>query len=170
MQAQIPLNPYVGLWSRLVAFDPDELGQMLLDRKVVRIVVMRGTLHLVTADDCLVLRPLAQPVLDRELARHSDYGHLLAGVDIEPVLALARPFLAEQPRTGGELRKAFAARFPTHDPAALAYACRNYLAFVQVPPRGVWGRTGGVRSTTAEAWLGREQVHDPASIGAVLMR
>ncbi|MGH3093488.1 MAG: DNA glycosylase AlkZ-like family protein, partial [Gaiellaceae bacterium] len=66
MQAQVPLDPYTGLWSRLGRFRPEDLAQLLLDRKVVRIVVMRATIHLVSADDCLLLRPLTQPVLDRE--------------------------------------------------------------------------------------------------------
>src|SRR6187551_3277868 len=64
MQAQLPANPYTALWSRLAAFDPEELSQLLLDRRAVRIAVMRSTLHLVSGDDCLVLRPLTQPVLD----------------------------------------------------------------------------------------------------------
>jgi hypothetical protein len=162
MQAQVPLNPYIGLWSRLEHFAPDELGQLLLDRRVVRIVVMRGTLHLVTADDCLLLRPLMQPVLDAELARHRDYGPPLTGVDLGPALAFAREFLAERARTGKELREAFAERFPDLDAAAVAYACRNLLALVQVPPRGLWGRTAQVASTTAEAWLGRSLIAEPS--------
>jgi hypothetical protein len=52
------------------------------------------------------------------------------------------------------LRAALAERFPGLDAAALAYACRNVLALVQVPPRGLWRRAGTVRSTTAQAWLG----------------
>ena len=169
MQAQVPLNPYHGLWSRLEGFQPAELAQLLLDRKVVRIVVMRGTIHLVTAEDCLVLRPLAQPVLDKELARHPEYGPALRGVDLGPALDFARTLLGEKPRTGAELRAAFAERFPDVDPAALAYACRNHLAFIQVPPRGVWGRSGPVRSTTAEAWLGRSVQANP-SIDDVVLR
>ena len=169
MQAQVPLNPYIGLWSRLERFDPDELGRLLVDRLVVRIVAMRATLHLVTADDCLLLRPLMQPVLDAELARHRDHGPALEGVDLAPVLAHARTFLAERARTGTELRDEFAARFPDLDAPALAYACRNLLAFVQVPPRGVWGRTAQVASTTAEAWLGRELISKP-SIDEVVLR
>src|SRR5262249_59305263 len=62
MQAQVPLNPYLGLWSRLDPFDPGEVGSLLEDRKLVRIVVMRGTIHLVTADDCLLFRPLVHPL------------------------------------------------------------------------------------------------------------
>src|SRR5437870_895512 len=134
MQAQIPRNPYVGLWSRLQRFRPDELAQLLLDRRVVRIVVMRGTIHLVTADDCLLLRPLAQPVLELEMERHRDLGPHLVGVDLDPVLAYIRPLVAERPRTVPELKAALAEHFPKLDPAALVLGCRNRLAFVQVPP------------------------------------
>ena len=51
LQAQNPLDPYLALWSRLDDFDPDEVGRLLEARELVRIVVMRGTIHLVTADD-----------------------------------------------------------------------------------------------------------------------
>ena len=169
LQAQVPLNPYAALWSRLSPFDPHELGQLLLDRAVVRIVVMRGTLHLVTADDCLVLRPLVQPILDKELDRHRDHGPNLVGVDLDEVLAFVRPLVAERPRTGPQLRAALSERVPSRDAAALAYACRNHLAFIQVPPRGVWGRSAQVTSTTAEAWLGRAVEVNP-SLDAVVLR
>ena len=105
---------------------------------------MRATLHLVTADDCLVLRPLAQPVL-----------------------AFARSLLTERPHTGAQLRTALQERFPGG--AALAYACRNLLGLVQVPPRRVWGRSAQVTSTTAEAWLGRPLAAAP-SIDDVVLR
>ncbi len=162
LQAQVPLNPYTALWSRLERFRPNDLARLLLERQAVRIVVMRATIHLVTADDCLVLRPLMQPVLDGELARHAEYAPALHRIDLEPVLAFARVLLAERPRGGNELRAALAERFPRHDAAALAYACRNLLALVQVPPRGVWGRTAQVTSATAESWLGRRLVAEPS--------
>lgn len=169
LQAQVPHNPYLGLWSRLDRFDPDQLSQLLIGRAVVRIVVMRGTIHLVTADDSLELRPLMQPVLDAELARHSEYAPALRGADLGPVLDFARPLLAQKPHTGTQLRAAMAEHFPDHNPAALAYACRCLLALVQVPPRGVWGRSAQVASTTAEAWLGRPLATDP-SIDQVVLR
>ena len=55
-----------------------------------------------------------------------------------------------------------------HDPAALAYACRCRLALVQVPPRGVWGKTSHVTVTTAESWLGRPLVDGPRLDNVVL--
>ncbi len=65
--------------------------------------------------------------------------------------------------------EAIAQRFAQLDASGLAYACRNLLAFVQVPPRGVWGEAAQVRSTTAESWLGRPLHADP-SIDAVVVR
>ena len=49
MQAQTPHTAYVGLWTRLEGFRGDDLSTLLLDRSVVRIALMRGTIHLVTA-------------------------------------------------------------------------------------------------------------------------
>ena len=162
LQAQVPLDPYTGLWSRLERFRPETLSDHLTERRVVRIVVMRGTIHLVTADDALVLRPLMQPVLDAELARHRDYAPLLRGVDLEPILETASRLLAERaPDRAGAARRA-RGRFPAHDAAALAYACRCRLALVQVPPRGIWGRSSQVRVTTLASWLGRPLAAEPS--------
>jgi hypothetical protein len=155
LQAQEPLDPYLALWSRLEPFDPVELGGRLEDRSLVRIVVMRGTIHLVTADDALVLRPLMQPVLDAELARHSEFAPHLRGVDLEPVLAFGHGLLAERPRSTRALRAGMAERFPDLHAAALAYACRCLLPLVQVPPRGVWGRTLQVTLAPLDTWVGR---------------
>ena len=169
LQAQVPRDPYVALWSRLALFRPESLSELLLDRAVVRTAVMRATLHLVASDDCLGLRPPMQPVLDAELARHPEYAPRLQGIDLEPVLEHARVLFAEQPRTGRELRAALAERFAGRDSAALAYACRCKLALVQVPPRGLWRRSAQVTTTTAEAWLGRS-LSRRASLDEVVLR
>jgi hypothetical protein len=169
LQAQVPLNPYHALWSRLHGFRPGDLSQALLDRRVVRIAVMRATIHLVTADDCLVLRSVAQPVLDAELARHPEYGPALRGVDLGPVLNFARQVLADRPLSTTELRAAMAAKFPELDAATVTYACRCKLGLVQAPPRGLWGRSAQVTLTTVESWLGRPLVGKPP-IDDVVMR
>jgi hypothetical protein len=169
LQAQEPLNPYTALWSRLDGFRPESLAALLEERRVVRIAAMRSTVHLVSADDCLVLRPLMQPVLDAELARHREFSPPLRGVDLAQVLTYARAALGKRPLSGTELRATLARRFPEHDAAALAYACRNLLALVQVPPRGLWGRTAQVRSTTVESWLGRTLATRP-SLDSVVLR
>ena len=153
LQAQEPQDPYLALWSRVVDFDPTELSDALEQRRAARIAAMRGTVHLFTAADALALRPLAQPVLDRELKVRM-FREPLEGVDLRPVLALAVEALAAGPTTMQQLRALFAERFPDLDAPALAYACRNHLALVQTPPRGLWRRGGQVRYALADRWLG----------------
>jgi hypothetical protein len=67
MQAQIPTSPYVGLWTRLEGFQPSELSELITARRAVRIGIMRNTLHLLTAEDCLRLWSLFQSLLKRRL-------------------------------------------------------------------------------------------------------
>jgi hypothetical protein len=169
MQAQEPRDPYIGLWSRIDPFRPEELEQLLLDRKVVRIVMMRGTVHLVSADDCTGMRSLFQPILDYELTIHSEHKKALATFDMQPVLGPVAELLAEGPRTQAEIRAFIAERFPDAPAAAAAYAVRNRLPLVQVPPRGLWSSSGQVRSTTADTWLGRPVDPSPA-VDAVVLR
>jgi len=169
LQAQEPPDPYVALWSRLDGFRPQELADALEGRSLVRTVLMRGTIHLVTGEDAFAIRPLVQPVLDAELGRHGEFGPALVGVDLQTPLAVARELLAERALTPRELRAELAARFPELHPGALAYACRNHLTLVQVPPRGLWGMSGGVRLATAESWLPRGPAGTP-SIDELVLR
>jgi hypothetical protein len=132
MQAQVPTSPYIGLWSRIDGFVPEDLAALLLERRAARLVLMRSTIHLVTARDALAIRPVVQRVLDKTPG--------LADVDRERVAAEVRALVEERPRTPAELGDA-------------SMAARALLALVQVPPRGVWGAGGAVRLTTAESWL-----------------
>ena len=159
MQAQAPDPPYVGLWTRLEGFYPDELARLILDRRAVRVALMRNTVHLVSARDCLALRPLVQPVIDRGL--HANRTGV-EGVDIEALSAAGRALLEERPRTARELGVLLQERWSEREPASLARAIRHLVPLVQVPPRGVWGKSGPAAHTTAEAWLGRPIDRDPS--------
>jgi hypothetical protein len=160
LQAQAPFPPYYGLWSRLEDFRAGELATLITGRQVVRVALMRGTIHLVSADDCLRLRPLIQPVLDKALA--TTYGRQLAGVDSRALAAAGRAYTEAEPRTFSELGALLAGQWPGHSPAALAQGVRSLVPLVQVPPRAVWGAAGLARHTPAEAWLGRPLDRGPS--------
>jgi hypothetical protein len=169
MQAQAPNAPYVGLWARLGGFGPDELAQLIAERRAVRLALMRGTVHLVSADDALTMRPLIQPLLDHALYRNTTYGPGVRGMDLDALVAAGRALVEERPRTLKELGELLQAQWPDRPGASLAYAIRNQLALVQTPPRGIWGQRGQAICTTAEAWLGRPL--DPApSLDALVLR
>lgn len=150
MQSQAPGPPHAGLWSRLADFAFDQVGELMTDRRALRIVLMRGTLHLVSARDARALRPLTQVILDNHVkTRAADLG----GVDLDAVAAEARRLLEDEPRTDKELRTLLAQRWPDDDAALLGWAVRCRLPLVQVPPRGIWGASGVARHTTLESWL-----------------
>ncbi|MFE2146582.1 winged helix DNA-binding domain-containing protein [Streptomyces sp. NPDC059456] len=151
LQAQNVKPPYFQLHARLAGFRPAELAELMESRRVVRMVTMRSTIHSHTAHDALTLRPLVQGARDREV---SHFRKGLAGVDLERLGELARAFVEAGPRTMGEIREELLGYWPDADPQALSVAARCRLPLVQVTPRGVWGRSGQVRLTTLEQWLG----------------
>ncbi|BCJ73490.1 hypothetical protein CS0771_30340 [Catellatospora sp. IY07-71] len=161
LQAQAPNPPYLALWNRLDGFAPEELSQLITDRRAVRIALMRSTIHLVTAEDCLALRPVLQPAHDRGFA--VTYGKRLTGLDLYTVAAHGRELVEARPRTFAELGALLAERFPGHDAEALAPVVRTRVPLVQVPPRGLWGSSGQAAHTSAESWLSAElTAPDPA--------
>ena len=111
LQAQAPDAPYVALWSRLDGFSSGELAGLLTDRQVVRVPLMRATVHMVSARDCLMLRPAVQRVLARSFTAQT-YARNLDGVDIDAVLAAAQDLLSQRPLGRQELGRLLAERWP----------------------------------------------------------
>jgi hypothetical protein len=159
MQAQTPRSPYTALWSRLAGFDPMTLSRAIETRQAVRIALMRSTIHLVSAGDAVLLRPLTQPIVMRELTAPV-WRRQLQGIDFDALGAKARELLEDEPRTPKQLGAALAQDFPDHEPRALAHAARSLLPLVQIPPRGLWDRSGATTLTTAEHWLGMPMTAD----------
>lgn len=169
MQAQEPLEPYVGLWSRVAGFEPRELVDLLESRRAVRTLVMRRTLHLLTARDCLTLRPLLDPVVVGRM--WSTLRRVLPGVDLEELAKAGRPYFEEQPRMLSEVGRALADRWPGVTPRDLGDALSSVLPLVQVPPRGIWGQRGSAYNTTIEVWLGQPLgTATPEALDALVLR
>lgn len=153
LQAQLPNPPYIGLWTRLQAFRRGDLTSLIEDRQVVRATMMRATLHLMTADDYVLFRLALQPALTR--AMHGFFGARAKSIDVDQIVAAARTYVQEKPRTFVALRARLAELFTGIDPALLAYAVRAHLPLVQIPPGGTWDFAGSPAHVEASAWLGR---------------
>ncbi|WP_433375218.1 winged helix DNA-binding domain-containing protein [Actinoplanes sp. CA-142083] len=154
MQAQSPYAPYYGLWCRLQTFDPAALSAALTARRLLRVALIRSTIHLVTVADYAALRPWSQPALDREL--NTAFKTPLADLDLAAVAAFGRDLLATRHLTPKELGTALHDHWPDRDPHALTTVVRNLVPLVQVPPRAIWGVGGTTRYATAADWTGVE--------------
>lgn len=161
LQAQQGDPPYYQLWTRLAGFRTDELSDALCDRSAVRVVLMRGTIHLVTAADALRLRPVVQPYLSQTLFNGGEHGKLIVGVDVEALAAEGRRLLAEAPLSAEDLAAALEQRFDGYPGMSLVYGLRGLLPLIQTPPRGVWGQGGGLTYASTGQWLDSEDQLDP---------
>jgi hypothetical protein len=168
MQAQEPFDPYTAMWSRLEGFQAEELSNLIATKQAVRAPSMlRTTIHLLTARDWLALRPVLQVVQEQGF-RGSPFWRNLEGLDLDAVVAEGRRLLDEQPRSGNELGKALAERWPDRDASSLGYAVRSLVPVVQLPPRALWGRSGRPVLATAEHWLGASVGTDDNPDGMIL--
>lgn len=133
LQAQEPRPPFVGLWTRLEGFTPEDLLSALRDRRAVRATLMRGTLHTVAAEDWPLF--FGPPARTRNVlgARSRD-------LDPEPVLVAAEALLREHgPMSFNALRPLLSERFPDEDHRVLGYVSRILLPLVMEPTSDRWG-------------------------------
>ncbi|SFS72709.1 winged helix DNA-binding domain-containing protein [Saccharopolyspora flava] len=172
LQAQQPQEPFVGLWSRLRAFDPAELSDLLTAKRVVRTHLMRRTIHLLTAEDVLAWRTRHEAMLLQRVL--GVYRRELSGMDLDELAAEGREVLdGGEARSMAELGAAVARNRPGISPRALGETLVGALIpVVQLPPRGLWRTGGAARYLPISTWLGREV--EPASpddgVGRELVR
>ncbi|CAM5666858.1 hypothetical protein SCALM49S_07916 [Streptomyces californicus] len=165
LQAQEPQEPFVGMWSRLAAFDPAALSGSLTSRNVVRTHLMRRTVHLVAAEDALAWRSRHDAMLRQRVL--GVYRDELRDVDLDGLAADAEELMADgEPRTAAEIVRELAGRWPGPGPRALGeMVVAALVPMAQAPPRGLWRTKGGVRNVALSSWLGRP-VDPPAPDGA----
>ena len=116
--------------------------ELLEERRAVRIAPMRATIHLVTPTTASLLRPLTQPVLDAEIARHRSSA-ATSRASTSRRARLRAGALRGAAAHRAEMGVALEERFTDHDPRALAYACRCARARPCAAARGL-GRTSQV--------------------------
>jgi hypothetical protein len=152
LQAQDNLPPYLSLAARLTGFDPDDVTRGLEDKTLVRLLVMRGTIHLLTRDDALMLRQWTRPVHDREIKVSQTIGSARE-IDRNAFDAALTELLADGPLPQKALGLALAERFPGYTPTQLGQLARSTQPLAQLPPRGTWKGSGGVVYQPVDRWL-----------------
>jgi hypothetical protein len=99
LQAQLPPSPYLALWARLEGFERSSLERALLRRSVVKALLMRATMHLVSARDYPYLDAAVRDARTLTRVRGSERP---SDELVDRVVALAR----ERPRTRPEIMEA----------------------------------------------------------------
>ena len=144
IQAQYAPSMYIGLWSRLVGFERDQLTRALERRSVVQGTLLRATIHLVSAADYW---PWTVAIRDgrREWWIKAHRGR----ANPRSVAAAVRPLrkqLAKAPMRTKEIEELVGRE------AALGVGI--FLDLVRVPPSGTWERRRADIYALAEDWLG----------------
>jgi DNA glycosylase AlkZ-like len=157
LQAQWGPAPYVGLWTRVEGFKRDALERALLQTKIVRAVLMRGTIHLVSLPDyALFGAAVGNPPWLRPDA-----------ADLGDTLHDAIRAFGSEPRTRAEVME-FLAREHGLAPAhaePLWYALRIRGRLTHAPETGLWKTSGRTRYVTIA-----HEAADPTTARAALVR
>ncbi|WP_336084290.1 winged helix DNA-binding domain-containing protein [Nocardia sp. SSK8] len=154
LQAQDVPPPFIGLWSRVTDFDPATVSTGLADRSLVRITLMRGTIHLVTPPDALRIAPHIQPELEKVPQRKGfNYGAMV-GLDFDEVRAHGEQVLGDEPMSAADLRAEAARRYPDRDPGVVVQTWLYQLPVLQTPPRGRWRDNSRPVWSRVQPWLG----------------
>ena len=137
LQAQWAPAPYVGLWTRVDGFRREALERSLVSRRIVRAVLMRGTIHLVSL---------------------ADYGRFGVAVGLPPWLRADAADLGDRlqtairefgsvPRTRAEVMEYLALEHgvDTRNAEAAWYALRTRSRLTHAPESGLWRQNGPTR-------------------------
>ena len=151
LQAQQAMPPFVGLWTRLSAFDPDTLRAQIADGELIRATMMRCTLHLMSAADYRAFRPVLQPMMSA--SARSVLGRRATEIDPWAAGKRAESFFGAGAKTFAEFREAIADECAPHDPRAFAYLARTHSSLVQVPDDSRWGYAAKARYRAARSFM-----------------
>ncbi len=149
LQSQEPQAAFFGLWSRIEGFRPAELDALMTERQVVRMASLRSTVFLMSTEDARWVRPTGQPALDAELAFHAKD---LQGAQPDEVVQAGRTLLTGTELSVRKLAQLLGERWPGEPPSALSAIVRAALPLVQVPPRGLWRRSGATTYRHLDEW------------------
>jgi hypothetical protein len=162
LQTQDAKSGYVGLWTRLSAFERDDLTKALERKRAVQATLMRITIHTVSARDYPLLTEGVR-VPRRESWKK---GHAKR-VDMKKMPAVARrvrTLLADGPRWRREVAEELGINSAQWNGVGM------WVDLVRVPPSGTWERPRGDLYGLAETWLGDSEANEDKGVELLLRR
>ena len=152
LQSQDPKAAFYGLWSRIADFDPADLDQLIDEREVVRVALLRSTVFLIDSEDARWIRPLVVPAMVKLL--RSNHYKLIGDADPSEVVDYGRELLRGNQMTVKDLKTALSERWPAADTSSLVTVVRCLESLVQVPPRGTWRGSATTTYQLFDDWCG----------------
>lgn len=168
LQAQLPRPTFLGLHSRLADFDGQSLKDAIHGKEILRVTGIRATLHLMTREDYITLRPCIQPCL--EAAALAIIKQRKASLDIPPWVAFGAEHFRNSPQTMTSLRDAGLAVAPDLDERALGYLVRTHVPLVQLPNQSQWAYPSVPSFLHADTYLGAHISTEPQGPGPLICR
>ena len=168
MQAQVPRPPFMGLWTRLAAFERRDVLLALQKKKLVRATAMRGTIHLLSTRDFLGWRPLLAEMLVR--GGDAIAGKTLSGIDKPALYTTGREFFSRAPAPFEDFRAHLEASYPRAQVRAMAYTVRMGVPLIMVPTEAPWGFASNAGFFLADEWLGEEVSGHSDALDVMLRR
>jgi hypothetical protein len=149
LQAQSTPSPYLSLWTRLEAFEREDLTKALTARRLVKALLQRGTLHVASPPTYWAITAVRR-TLAASLWPPS-YEARLPSARIAEIAELVQAELDGNELTYKEVRELLE---PHADegvsPTFLWRRVQSYSYVVHVPPSGIWGYGGhGVYTAAA---------------------
>jgi hypothetical protein len=168
LQAQSTPSPYLSLWTRLEGFEREELADALGRRRLVKALLQRGTLHVVTPQQ---FRTIA--TVRRELASTlwpPSYAALVPIARIAELAELLDDELDGRELTLKEVQELLAPHARERVPPTFLWRrIQAHSYVIHVPPSGIWGYGGHGVYTAAPARL-RGAPADPDGAFDALVR
>lgn len=158
IQAQYAPSMYVGLSTRVDVLERGTLTRALQRRTVAQGTLVRATIHLVSRADYW---PFAVAIRQTRRAWWLRVNRIADPGPLQAAAGRLRKALADGPLRWKEIQSLLGEH---------ARGVGIYVDLVRVPPSGTWERPRADLYTTAEQWLGREDVGEAEARDLVVRR
>jgi hypothetical protein len=162
LQTQYAPSGYIGLWSRLLGFEREDLTAALERRRVIQGTLMRATIHMVSARDYPLMAAGVRESRRTwwlQASRHQGRASVF-----DSAARRVHAILAEGPRRRTDIATQLRLDSVTWNGVGL------WLDLVRVPPSGTWDQRRADLYGLAEGRIGPQQVDKEDGLDLLVRR